>query len=120
MFQEWVRLTCTVRYCQSIVAGCRALINGEASAGVSLHRMVQPPDAGNLLDQQSVAILFNGTSHDLYLKIIYVAKSGFINPEVTSVDVHLQTDRFRILVAWQIHNNLIRAVAHPNNTRTWN
>jgi methionyl-tRNA formyltransferase len=51
-----------------------ALVNGESKTGMSLHRMVRKPDAGDLLDQEAVAILPNDTAHDLFLKLVCAAE----------------------------------------------
>ncbi|MCB1856825.1 MAG: formyltransferase [Gammaproteobacteria bacterium] len=107
------------------------LINGESETGVSLHRMVIKPDAGALVDQESVTILPNDTAHELFLKLVCAAERllqrllpdllagswreypldlsagsyfGGRRPEDGRVDWS-QT-------AWKIHN-LIRAVAPP-------
>ncbi len=39
-----------------------AIIHGEKECGVSLHKMVEKPDAGELIAQQAVPILSNDTS----------------------------------------------------------
>ncbi len=45
------------------------LVNGEAETGVSLHYMVAKPDAGNLVDQESVPIAFDDTARTLFAKL---------------------------------------------------
>ena len=45
------------------------LVNGEKETGVSLHYMVTKPDAGNLVDQEAVAIAFEETPLTLYRKM---------------------------------------------------
>jgi len=52
-----------------------AVLHGEATTGVSLHQMVEKPDAGSLIDQQAVAILPNDTAHDVFLKLTPAAKT---------------------------------------------
>jgi methionyl-tRNA formyltransferase len=51
-----------------------AIINGEAVTGASLHYMVEKPDAGALVDQQSVPILENDTALDVSLKVAAAAQ----------------------------------------------
>jgi len=46
-----------------------AILNGEPATGASLHYMVEKPDAGALVDQQSVPILDNDTALDVSLKV---------------------------------------------------
>lgn len=46
-----------------------AILNGESATGASLHYMVEKPDAGALVDQQSVPILENDTALDVSLKV---------------------------------------------------
>ena len=45
------------------------LVNGETETGVSLHYMVAKPDAGDLVDQEAVAIAFEETPLTLYGKL---------------------------------------------------
>ncbi|OYV99544.1 MAG: hypothetical protein B7X11_05340, partial [Acidobacteria bacterium 37-65-4] len=45
------------------------LVNGEQETGVSLHYMVAKPDAGELVDQERVAIVFEETPLSLYAKL---------------------------------------------------
>jgi len=45
------------------------LVNGETETGVSLHYMVAKPDAGELVDQEAVAIDFEETPRGLYAKL---------------------------------------------------
>ena len=51
-----------------------AILHGERESGASLHRMAIKPDAGNLIDQQRVAILPNDSAHDLFLKLVCAAE----------------------------------------------
>ncbi|MGC2032024.1 MAG: formyltransferase [Steroidobacteraceae bacterium] len=46
-----------------------AILKGEPVTGASLHYMVQKPDAGALVDQQSVPILENDTALEVSLKV---------------------------------------------------
>jgi methionyl-tRNA formyltransferase len=50
-----------------------AVLNGEAETGASLHYMVEKPDAGALVDQQSVPILENDTALDVSIKVAAAA-----------------------------------------------
>lgn len=51
-----------------------AIINGESVTGASLHYMVEKPDAGALVDQQSVAILENDTALAVSMKVAEAAQ----------------------------------------------
>jgi methionyl-tRNA formyltransferase len=50
-----------------------AILNGEPVTGASLHYMVEKPDAGALVDQQSVPILENDTALEVSLKVAAAA-----------------------------------------------
>jgi methionyl-tRNA formyltransferase len=50
-----------------------AIIKGEATTGASLHYMVEKPDAGALVDQQSVPIAENDTALDVSHKVAEAA-----------------------------------------------
>lgn len=52
-----------------------AIIHGEKESGVSLHRMVEKPDAGSLLAQEAVAILRNDTAYDVFQKLKSAAET---------------------------------------------
>jgi methionyl-tRNA formyltransferase len=51
-----------------------AILNGEPVTGASLHYMVEKPDAGALVDQQSVPILENDTALEVSLKVAEAAE----------------------------------------------
>jgi methionyl-tRNA formyltransferase len=51
-----------------------AILNGESATGASLHYMLEKPDAGALVDQQSVPILENDTALDVSLKVADAAE----------------------------------------------
>ena len=53
-----------------------AILNGETATGASLHYMVEKPDAGALVDQQSVPILENDNALDVSLKVAAAAAAG--------------------------------------------
>lgn len=46
-----------------------AVINGESETGATLHYMVAKPDAGDIVDQEKVAIAFTDTAHDVFAKV---------------------------------------------------
>jgi methionyl-tRNA formyltransferase len=50
-----------------------AILKGESVTGASLHYMVQKPDAGALVDQQSVPILENDTALEVSFKVAEAA-----------------------------------------------
>jgi methionyl-tRNA formyltransferase len=50
-----------------------AILNGESASGASLHYMLEKPDAGALVDQQSVPILENDTALDVSVKVAAAA-----------------------------------------------
>ena len=45
------------------------LVNGETQTGVTLHRMVDKADAGDIVAQQALPIAFTDTAHSLYGKL---------------------------------------------------
>jgi methionyl-tRNA formyltransferase len=51
------------------------LANGETETGVSLHEMVAKPDAGNLVDQERVAIAWHDTAFTLFRKLEVAAET---------------------------------------------
>jgi len=51
-----------------------AILKGESVTGASLHYMLEKPDAGALVDQQSVDILENETALDVSLKVAEAAQ----------------------------------------------
>jgi len=108
-----------------------AIINGEKETGVSLHRMVTRPDAGNLVAQRSVPILLNDTARDVFAKLVCAAEKLILRTVPKMVDGTAREipqdlsqgsyfgarrpEHGRIdwrLSAREIHN-LIRAVAPP-------
>jgi methionyl-tRNA formyltransferase len=46
-----------------------AIINGETETGATLHYMVEKPDAGDIVDQEKVPILFTDTAFDVFNKV---------------------------------------------------
>jgi methionyl-tRNA formyltransferase len=51
-----------------------AILKGESVTGASLHYMLEKPDAGALVDQQSVNILENDTALEVSLKVAEAAR----------------------------------------------
>ncbi len=51
-----------------------AILKGESVTGASLHYMLEKPDAGALVDQESVPILQNDTALDVSLKVAQAAQ----------------------------------------------
>jgi UDP-4-amino-4-deoxy-L-arabinose formyltransferase/UDP-glucuronic acid dehydrogenase (UDP-4-keto-hexauronic acid decarboxylating) len=50
------------------------IINGETQSGVTLHYMIDKPDAGDIVGQKAVAIDFSDTAKTLYDKLCGAAK----------------------------------------------
>lgn len=50
-----------------------AVINGESETGATLHYMVEKPDAGDIVDQEKVAIAFTDSAHDVFEKLTKAA-----------------------------------------------
>ena len=51
-----------------------AVINGERETGATLHYMVEKPDAGDIVDRQSVPILPDDTALDVFRKVTVAAE----------------------------------------------
>ena len=108
-----------------------AVLQGESETGVSLHQMVEKPDAGALVDQFSIPIDSNDTAHDVFLKLCPAAElllarclPKLLNGQAKLTPLDLTGGSYFSgrkpadgLIdwkqsAWKIHN-LIRAVAPP-------
>ncbi|MBF0322686.1 MAG: formyltransferase, partial [Magnetococcales bacterium] len=108
-----------------------AVLHGERETGASLHRMVLKADAGDLVDQEPVAILDNDTAHMVFQKVVCAGERVLHralprllagNAMHTPLDLsrgscfgRRRPENGRIdwrCSAWTIHN-LIRAVAPP-------
>ena len=108
-----------------------AVLHGESATGASLHRMASKPDAGPLVDQETVAILPNDTAHDVFQKVTWAAERVLMRSlptllagtaRETPLDLAAgsyfggrRPEDGRIdwtATTWEIHN-LIRAVAPP-------
>lgn len=50
-----------------------AVINGETETGATLHYMVAKPDAGDIVDQETVAIAFTDTAFEVFSKVTEAA-----------------------------------------------
>ncbi|NSW58651.1 MAG: formyltransferase [Armatimonadetes bacterium] len=53
------------------------LLHGESETGVTLHHMVEKPDAGDIVAQRKVAISFDDTALTLYAKMTRAAREMF-------------------------------------------
>ena len=51
-----------------------AVLNGETRTGVTLHHMVAKPDAGDIVDQEAVAIGPEDTAHDVMKRLVPAAR----------------------------------------------
>jgi UDP-4-amino-4-deoxy-L-arabinose formyltransferase/UDP-glucuronic acid dehydrogenase (UDP-4-keto-hexauronic acid decarboxylating) len=108
-----------------------ALLNGETETGVTLHKMVKRPDAGDIVGQCKVAIAADDTALKLHAKVRDAAKALLTDvlPEMKAGKITLtpqdesQASYFgrRTAADGEIHwhksateiNNLIRAVTEP-------
>jgi UDP-4-amino-4-deoxy-L-arabinose formyltransferase/UDP-glucuronic acid dehydrogenase (UDP-4-keto-hexauronic acid decarboxylating) len=108
-----------------------ALLNGETETGVTLHKMVKRPDAGDIVGQQKVTITADDTALKLHAKVREAAKELLTKllPEMKAGKISLtpqdetQASYFgrRTAADGEIHwyksateiNNLIRAVTEP-------
>jgi len=107
------------------------VLRGETETGASLHRMVAKPDAGNLIDQQAVAILPNDTAFQVHQKVAVAAEQVLMRSVPLLVDGSAKETAIDITkgnycggrkpedgrIHWSqsaaIIHNLIRAVAPP-------
>lgn len=108
-----------------------AIIHGERETGATLHRMVEKPDAGEIVAQQVIPILPDDTAKEVFEKVTLAAEillddvvPALISGTAPHVMPNIETGSYfggrkpedgRIdwtKSAWNIHN-LIRAVAPP-------
>ena len=108
-----------------------ALINGERETGATLHRMVEKPDAGEIVARQAVPILPDDTAGEVFIKVTLAAELALdrVLPELLAgTAAHAQPDLTKGSyfggrkaddgrIDWSqpaaaVHN-LIRAVAPP-------
>ena len=50
------------------------LVKGESTTGITLHRMVEKPDAGDIVAQKEIAIAFDDDINDVYRKMTGAAR----------------------------------------------
>jgi methionyl-tRNA formyltransferase len=108
-----------------------AIIHGERQTGASLHYMETKPDAGDLVDQQSVPILPDDTASEVFAKVTVAAEQvldrslpSLVLGTASRQPLDLKSGSYygrrrpedgRIdwkQPAWSVHN-LVRAVAPP-------
>lgn len=108
-----------------------AILNGEARTGASLHYMTEKPDAGDLVDQEAVAIDLDDTALDVSIKVAGAARRvlerslpGLVAGTASRTPLDLKRGSYfgrrdaadgeidASRPAWEIHN-LVRAVAPP-------
>lgn len=108
-----------------------AVLHGERQTGATLHRMLDKPDAGEILAQQTVPILPDDTAHDVFQKVTVAAEMALdaVLPGLLSGAAVAQAQNLASgsyfggrkpedgRIDWQqdaarIHN-LVRAVAPP-------
>lgn len=107
------------------------LVNGEKETGVSLHRMIAKPDAGELVGQEAVAIAPEDTAYTLYRKLEGAAEvlldrtlplirsgaapSSVLDLAAGSYFSGRKPEDGRIDWGWPADRiyNLVRAVTHP-------
>ncbi|HEY6009662.1 MAG TPA: formyltransferase family protein, partial [Geobacteraceae bacterium] len=107
------------------------VINGETETGATLHYMVEKPDAGDIVDQERVAIELTDTALDVFTKVTQAAVTVIARawPQLVAgtaprIPMDLTTGNYcggrkpaDGLIDWhksavQIYN-LIRGVTHP-------
>ena len=108
-----------------------AIINGETETGATLHEMVEKPDAGRIVDQESVPILADDNAFDVFNKVAAAAEVALDRALPTLLDgsAVLRTQNLAAgtyfggrkpedgIIDWsdtaQNIHNLVRAVAPP-------
>ncbi len=108
-----------------------AVINGETETGATLHYMVEKPDAGDIVDQERVPVLFTDTALDVFNKVAGAAVAAISRswPLLTAgkaprVPMDLKAGSYfggrkpaDGLIDWTMDAvriyNLIRGVTHP-------
>lgn len=108
-----------------------AVINGETETGATLHYMVEKPDAGDIVDQEKVAIAFTDSAFDVFNKVTDAAVTvirrawpRLLDGTAPRIPMDLKSGSYfggrkpaDGLIDWtkgavQIYN-LIRGVTHP-------
>ncbi len=108
-----------------------SIINGETETGATLHEMVEKPDAGRIVDQESVPILADDNAFDVFNKVAAAAEVALDRALPTLLDgsAVLRTQNLAAgtyfggrkpedgIINWsdtaQNIHNLVRAVAPP-------
>lgn len=108
-----------------------AVLHGERETGATLHRMVEKPDAGEIVAQQAVPILPDDTAHEVFGKVTLAAEMALVRvlPQlVAGTAPHVMPDlkagsyfggrkpedgRIDWTQPAQAVHNLVRAVAPP-------
>lgn len=108
-----------------------ALINGERETGATLHRMVEKPDAGEIVARQAVPILPDDTAGDVFAKVTLAAELALdrvLPALLAGTAAHVQPDLSAGSyfggrkaedgrIDWRqpaaVVHNLVRAVAPP-------
>lgn len=106
------------------------LVTGESETGVTLHEMVEKPDAGAIVAQKKVEIAFDDDVYTLYMKMTEAARQlmketlpklaggSFVRIPQTGVSSYFGGRKPEDgLISWQQDAitlyNLVRAVTHP-------
>lgn len=106
------------------------LVAGESETGVTLHEMVEKPDAGHIVAQKRVEIVFEDDAYTLYMKMTDAARQlmketlpkladgSFARIPQTGPSSYFGGRKPEDgLIAWQQNAttlyNLVRAVTHP-------
>ena len=106
------------------------LVEGESETGVTLHEMVEKPDAGDIIAQKKIEIAFEDDVYTLYMKMIGAARQlmketlpkladgSFIRTPQTGASSYFGGRKPEDgLIRWQKDAlslyNLTRAVTHP-------
>ncbi|MDK9725477.1 MAG: formyltransferase [Sterolibacteriaceae bacterium MAG5] len=108
-----------------------AVLHGERETGATLHRMVEKPDAGEIVAQQAVPILPDDTAHEVFGKVTIAAEMALdrVLPQlIAGTAPHVMPDlkagsyfggrkpedgRIDWTQPAQAVHNLVRAVAPP-------
>ena len=106
------------------------LATGESETGITLHEMVEKPDAGDIVAQKKVEIAFDDDVYTLYMKMTEAARQlmketlpklaggSFVRIPQTGVSSYFGGRKPEDgLISWQQDAttlyNLVRAVTHP-------
>ena len=107
------------------------IINGEAETGATLHYMLEKPDAGDIVDQEKVAISFTDTAFDVFNKVTDAAVAvlrrawpRLVDGTAQRIPMDLKSGNYCRgrkpadgLIDWSLSAitiyNLIRGVTHP-------